>query len=142
LPIEIEAEIRPVFIQDDVITLGMPAKARITDVGLGGLSILTSLDDQEGSRFLVKTKVHGNKLEFFTIARHVNIVTGQSAPTYAYGMQITAAMDDVIDEFSFLMNDYIQNAPKGSRVVLRDDQDEELVERIEHSTRPETLLAK
>jgi len=93
----VEADLRPIDFCSMRSLSGPPIRARVSNVGPTGMMIDLPTEEPLGSRFRVSLDLDGKTIEFFAIVRHVTIVVTGTQPVYAHGLQITAAVEDVVD---------------------------------------------
>ncbi len=108
LPIRLDVELRPVSVQSNNSIAGATILAQITNVGPGGVQVTMPSQQEEGARFWVSTRINGKRVAFYAIVRHVSVYMADDQMLYAHGLQITAALDTVMDEFDLLMKRYLK----------------------------------
>ena len=108
LPIRLDVELRPVSVQSNSSVAGATILTQITNVGPGGVMVTLPTEQSEGTRFWVSTRINGKRVEFYAIVRHISVFMAGTQMLYAHGLQITAALDTVMDEFDLLMKRYLK----------------------------------
>jgi hypothetical protein len=67
-------------------------------------------------------------VEFYAMVRHVSLSITQRTKVYAHGLQITAALADVMDEFDMMIHKYAKGEIKphetaGAGIVNQPSED-------------------
>ena len=112
LPIRMDVELRPISFCGGASKTGEPIHAQISNVGPGGVMVDLSEEHAQGERFWVRTRINGRRVEFYAMVRHVSVAMSGKIPIYAHGLQITAALAEVMDEFNILMSRYVKGDAK------------------------------
>ncbi|MDR3708506.1 MAG: hypothetical protein P4L33_09395 [Capsulimonadaceae bacterium] len=112
MPIRMDVELRPISFENGVSQTGSPIHALISNVGPGGVMVDLATEHPIGARFWVRTRVNGRRVEFYAIVRHISTAISAKTTVYAHGLQITAALADVMDEFNVLMSRYVKGELK------------------------------
>ena len=97
VPMWLDAELYPVVIVGNNARNGSVLSAQLTDIGYGGVQVNLTHEEPVGNRFRVFVNFGDRRVEFYTMVKHVAIMMTESSPTYAHGLQITAAQEDVIE---------------------------------------------
>ena len=108
LPIRLDVELKPVSIHANGSVAGPAILTQITNVGPGGIMVNLPMEQEPGTRFWVSTRLNGKHVEFYAIVRHVTVLLTSPQILYAHGLQITAALTTVMDEFDLLMKRFIR----------------------------------
>ena len=112
LPIRLEVDLRPVVINRRNAEPGQVVRAMISNVGPNGVMVDLPTEYPSGTRFWVKTSLNGQRVEFYAMVRHVSMSIMQKIPVYSHGLQITAALAEVMDGFDLLMRRFVNGEIK------------------------------
>lgn len=119
LPIKLDVDLRPITIQRRDAEAGAVIRTMISNVGPGGVMVDLPTEWPAGARFWARTNLNGRTVEFYAMVRHVTISIEDRMKVYSHGLQITAALAEVMDEFELLMRRYAKGEFKPGAVVGR-----------------------
>ncbi|HEY3333115.1 MAG TPA: hypothetical protein VGK19_23985 [Capsulimonadaceae bacterium] len=108
LPIRLDVEMKPISVHANGSVAGPVITTQITNVGPGGVMVNLPMEQPAGTRFWVSTRLNGKRVEFYAIVRHVSVLLTGPQVQFAHGLQITAALATVMDEFDVLMKRFIK----------------------------------
>ena len=120
LPIRLDVDLRPVTVNRSTTEQGQIVKASISNVGPSGVLVDLPSEYPAGTRFWVRTNLNGKRVEFYAMVRHVSLSIMHRTAVYSHGLQITAALAEVMDGFELLMRRYLNGEIKAGEDVAAD----------------------